>query len=1816
MAEEIPLKTRIVGFSENTEFIDKANVEALDQDDDDDEVQQEADEGSNIYLWDAAQKVPPKSAEESEMPKWVENGIKMMKIGAYIITFLVVLASASIGMGTFVFMTAQLKIDRTVSYCNKNYGRDKNLEVKATEMARISWTWMIFFAFATTQLFVFGRSLRMYLFKKVSMPKLLPTFAAAFVFETLHVLGLAMLAFVVLPELDSIKAAMLTSSVCFLPGLFSLLSRNLTDAKGTGKIGEDGKPVAGKSDQPLGIIGCMSFTTKMLLDVAAIGGQLTVIFAWPFVLEPNLGNWKIWLIPVSVLLTSCGWWENYSDYNSHIPFMKILGKAKNDLIGARYPTYGIISIWKIALFLAAMVLYIHFINGEDATLLFDSNLFAESFGAYPINITEVSNFEIGSFGTSSIDSIGQALQPMMRTADAEAALQVFLIHVAAGWTCYIFSKFACKVTITEFSFAFPLNMAMPVVICTMIIFCALRSDNACYFRGSVPDYLFFACPSGDFVEDFILREHGWIWLVWLLSQMWITVHTWSPMNKRLMPTEQIFCLPMYESLLLPQSMMLNRRRDDGEPIKIKSKKDKKKDAEEGEDQKAEETSPQAETTFISDFGVSTVSQKPPGTYPRIVACATMWHETKDEMISCLKSIFRIDSDQHARRLTLEYFGVNDDYYDFETHIFIDDAYTLDATRTKSVVNSFVKDLIDVMPVAAGLIHGTDNQNVLSPPIVYPTPYGGRLVWTLPGKTKVICHVKNKDKIRHKKRWSQCMYMYYLLGYQVFQRSDLSLETKENMVNNTYLLALDGDIEFQPRAVLLLVDLMKKNKNLGAACGRIHPIGTDGAGGLLVWYQQFEYAVGHWFQKATEHVIGCVLCSPGCFSMFRGAALLSNNVMKTYTTKSEVARHFVQYDQGEDRWLCTLMLQQGWKVEYSAASDSYTHCPEGFNEFYNQRRRWVPSTMANILDLLADYKQTVKNNDNISMPYILYQMLLMIGTILGPGTIFMMMTGAFNAAFKIEIMDAFLLNGVPLLAFMLTCYFFDSQYQLMFAQLLTAVYAMVMMAVVVGTALQLQQEGVDSPSGIFFISMAASFVVTGLLHPQELYCLPSGIVYYLTVPSMYLLLIIYSVFNLNNMLLMIGTILGPGTIFMMMTGAFNAAFKIEIMDAFLLNGVPLLAFMLTCYFFDSQYQLMFAQLLTAVYAMVMMAVVVGTALQLQQEGVDSPSGIFFISMAASFVVTGLLHPQELYCLPSGIVYYLTVPSMYLLLIIYSVFNLNNVSWGTREVAKVLSKEEELKLQKEAAEEAAKKAQSKGVLKFIEQFTGADLSGMFSTASGSTYDGFISCMCCAGAKPRDQEATLVGISKSLVDMTKRLEGIEKNIEPSGGSVKTPRRGSSFRRKSSFKMSVISENSEADEETQDENQPLLKSEEEDDELYSDSEEEDDVPEPPRNDLLNPHWMDDKDVKVFQKSFLPGEEITFWQQLIKKYLEPLDDDKKAKEKIQEDLLDLRDKVVATFFMFNAIFVLVVMLLQMNKGALHIDWPLNVKTNISYFYKENEVLIDQEYLELEPVGLVFVFFFFLVLVTQFIAMLFHRLTTLMHLISTCDLGLLFKCGKESQEKETQEGEEDFKKHGLKIVKLLQRTQEEDNEAEKDLKLNRRNTVHNLSKAQQSKKRQGPIDLDKQFRNRFMSMALPGGDDAPEDFSKRRRQTIKQLQTIMGTASEAKAEKLASEFGKRRNTVMFAKDGILRKGSQMTPSNITRPPRPASDNFTTSALGRNSGAQLPGRGSISRPETNMESHQAGPGASSRTTGRPSSWGSNVSFRPSDTIEEAGDGGMY
>jgi len=56
--------------------------------------------------------------------------------------------------------------------------------------------------------------------------------------------------------------------------------------------------------------------------------------------------------------------------------------------------------------------------------------------------------------------------------------------------------------------------------------------------------------------------------------------------------------------------------------------------------------------------------------------------------------------------------------------------------------------------------------------------------------------------------------------------------------------------------------------------------------------------------------------------------------------------------------------------------------------------------------------------------------------------------------------------------------------------------------------------------------------------------------------------------------------------------------------------------------------------------------------------------------------------------------------------------------------------------------------------------------------------------------------------------------------------------------------------------------------------------------------------------------------------------------QKEKEDskkLKDLRDLAVLAFFMVNALFVLVIFLLQLSKDVLHIKWPLGVKVNITY---------------------------------------------------------------------------------------------------------------------------------------------------------------------------------------------------------------------------------------------------------------------------------------------
>ncbi|ULU09135.1 hypothetical protein L5515_000013 [Caenorhabditis briggsae] len=490
----------------------------------------------------------------------------------------------------------------------------------------------------------------------------------------------------------------------------------------------------------------------------------------------------------------------------------------------------------------------------------------------------------------------------------------------------------------------------------------------------------------------------------------------------------------------------------------------------------------------------------------VYGCATMWHETEIEMRQVMRSILKLDVD-HATRMNNK--KVNELRYRLEIHIFFDDAWEdiVEDGMEKRQPNEYFNMFFDLLNDMTG--EKLNEEGKMETRILVNTPYGGRLVVKLPSGTLLFVHLKDKKMIRHKKRWSQVMYMYYLLGHRIMD-CPLSIEDRQQMADNTFILAIDGDSKFEPDALLRLLHLMNAKSDIGCACGRIHPIGN----GIMVWYQKFEYAIAHWFQKAAEHVFGCVLCAPGCFSLFRASALMDDNIMHKYTKTASEPRHYVQYDQGEDRWLSTLLLKQGYRIEYAAASDAETYAPEGFEEFFNQRRRWTPSSIANTVDLLMDYKRASENNDAISYAYIAYQFLVIFFSMLGPAIIFTMLVFAQVAAFGLNGNDVMWYNIIPIGLFILLCFTTESNIQLIYAKYMSIAYAFVMLAVLVATSSQIVLETVVAPTSLFIVTMVGIFFFAACLHPKEFTNIIHGIVFFLMIPSTYVFLTLYSLINLN------------------------------------------------------------------------------------------------------------------------------------------------------------------------------------------------------------------------------------------------------------------------------------------------------------------------------------------------------------------------------------------------------------------------------------------------------------------------------------------------------------------------------------------------------------------------------------------------------------------------------------------------------------------------------------------------------------------------------
>ncbi|XP_036368106.1 chitin synthase chs-2-like [Octopus sinensis] len=1275
--------------------------------------------------------------------------IKVIKILMSIVMLLAVITLTLISKSCLFLITSNIYKDLQMKCTLKNGNLkcwrtsatpNDQLRLQPSLKTRIKWIWALIIIVCAPYLLTTLRCLWRICFKN-NKKFTWSVFFIVFFVESLQSVGMAIFVIYVLPNIDPLRGESLMFGGAFIPAILKLID----------KKSDFGKPIY-----------------KTVLDILSVITQATIFLVWP-ILEWNAGRKSLAIyMPVSLFLISLNWWENYIGKVTWLgerATQKLL-KLKRHVRTMHSYIYFVIGIWKCALTIGLVSLMV---SETDMGCL--KLLYFQKTDAVPCQMI--------SYQTTNVTSI-----TYKNDDGSNGPFWVALIQVASCLVCYIIARNACKVMLQVTSFSVPLVLSSPLTIAFFLGNCELWHKNN-DFTWFDPKVMFWTCdvPNNSFsytlhlINDYYLP----IVLAWWLSFLWITSHIWYPNVERLVRTERLFVKTFFCDVFLQLSLTLNRRNDEHDKNRIRSDK--------------------VHAALPSPTNNSLLSIAPPAhslhhTVPMIYVCATMWHETEKEMKAILTSLFRLDLDQSVRSYAQLFDVVDPNYYEFEAHIFFDDAFEYSELENDFKVNSYVNGLIKQMNAAVNNVHKISL--VLSPPVLYNTPYGGRMEWVMPGNNKLVVHLKNKDWIRPRKRWSQVMYMYYFLGYNLLGTSHTA-RRKQTIADNTFLLALDGDVDFKPEALQLLVDRMKKNEKVGAACGRILPRGS----GPVLWYQRFEYSISHWLQKATEHVIGCVLCSPGCFSLFRASALMDDNVMRKYASPASEARDFVQYDQGEDRWLCTLLLQRGYRVEYCAASDAFTFAPEGFNEFFNQRRRWIPSTMANIFDVLQNWREVIKINEDISTLYILYQSSLFLLTLLTPGTIFLLIVGAIAIAF----------------------------------------------------------------------------------------------------PS------------------------------------------ISLIESLVINIIPLIIFVLACFFLSTNAQLVTAAILTCIYTLSMILVVIGLILKMAEEGICAPTTLFFLFLLGIFISAGLLHPLEIWNIIHGPIYLLTSPCSGMLMIIYAICNMNKISWGTRESRYQAS-------QQKAQEEKAKLSRNKKWWSFLKRKSDKP----FSLAE------LLTCKCCLKASDITEDMKMNTILDKLDMIEKRIENLPKsgNYSLEGSNIsstfnssapndsgkrrtshtrrsKTDRReGSGAYERSSFIRSRIS-----------------------------------------------GWQRDLQDLSAETSVLSENEREFWDELIKKYLEPINVSEETQMRDEKNLDALRNKVCLFFFLCNGLFTIIIFTLQFinnrstntDSAGLYISLPCYSNTGYE--------------LKVEPLSMLFMVMFGVILLIQFSAMVYHRLSTLLHILASTHINCL-----------------------------------------------------------------------------------------------------------------------------------------------------------------------------------------------------------------------------------
>lgn len=219
-----------------------------------------------------------------------------------------------------------------------------------------------------------------------------------------------------------------------------------------------------------------------------------------------------------------------------------------------------------------------------------------------------------------------------------------------------------------------------------------------------------------------------------------------------------------------------------------------------------------------------------------------------------------------------------------------------------------------------------------------------------------------------KRDSQIILMRFLnrVHYNL-PMSPLELEMHHQIrniigVNPTFyefLLQIDADTVVAPDAATRFVAAFLHDTRLIAICGETAL--TNAKSSFITMMQVYEYYISHNLTKAFESLFGSVTCLPGCFTMYRIRAaetgkplFVSKEVVEAYQEIRVDTLHTKNLlHLGEDRFLTTLLLKyhSKYKTKYTMRAHAWTVAPDSWTVFMSQRRRWINSTVHNLIELI-------------------------------------------------------------------------------------------------------------------------------------------------------------------------------------------------------------------------------------------------------------------------------------------------------------------------------------------------------------------------------------------------------------------------------------------------------------------------------------------------------------------------------------------------------------------------------------------------------------------------------------------------------------------------------------------------------------------------------------------------------------------------------------------------------------------------------------------------------------------------------------------------